>query len=300
MFELLRREGVYLWYYFDLQIRQIFPYWVLGMVLGSAISVFAKESIHRLFLAIRGKPLGALGVIPAAVLGIVSPLCMYGTIPIADSFSESGMEHDWLAAFMMSSILLNPQLILYSMALGPAALAVRIISSFLCGAAAGLLVRRFFKNRPFFNFTGFSAPISRDTDPNPLIRFLKNLWRNVKATGFYFLLGVILSVLFQRYVPSDLVAGLFGENEGFGVLMAATIGVPLYACGGGTIPLLQAWLVDGMSIGSAAAFMITGPATKITNLGAVKIVLGKWRFALYLSFTILFALLTGWAVNLIF
>lgn len=54
-----------------------------------------------------------------------------------------------------------------------------------------------------------------------------------------------------------------------------------------------------MSVGSAAAFMITGPATKITNLGAVKIVLGAKRFALYLTFTILFALATGWVVNMI-
>ena len=131
------------------------------------------------------------------------------------------------------------------------------------------------------------------------MRFLKNLGRNLKATGPMFLLGVVLSALFQRYVPADLVAGLFGENEGFGILMAATIGVPLYACGGGTIPLLQAWLIDGMSMGSAAAFMITGPATKITNLGAVKIVLGAKRFALYLAFTILFALVTGWVVNMI-
>ena len=129
--------------------------------------------------------------------------------------------------------------------------------------------------------------------------FLKNLGRNVKATGPMFLLGVALSALFQRYVPSDLVADLFGDNRGFGVLMAATIGVPLYACGGGTIPLLQMWLVDDMSMGSAAAFMITGPATKITNLGAVKIVLGTKRFAAYLVFTVLFALLTGWIVDII-
>lgn len=107
MLDILRREGIYLWYYFDIQLRQILPYWVLGMVLGSAISVFAKDHIHRLFLAIRGKRLGALGVIPASLLGIALPLCMYGTIPLAASFSESGMEHDWLAAFMMSSILLN-------------------------------------------------------------------------------------------------------------------------------------------------------------------------------------------------
>lgn len=299
MFLVLRREFIYLWYYFSVQLEQIFPYWVLGMVLGSAISVFAKDSIHKLFRSIQGKRLGALGVIPASALGIASPLCMYGTIPIAASFSESGMEHDWLAAFMMSSILLNPQLIFYSMALGPEILLIRIVSCFLCGIAAGSLLRAFCRGKPFFDFTGFAEPKSRDTNPNLLIRFLKNLGRNLKATGPMFLLGVILSALFQRYVPADTMARLFGENEGFGLLMAATIGVPLYACGGGTIPLLQAWLMDGMSAGSAAAFMITGPATKITNLGAAKIVLGAKRFTLYLAFTILFALVSGWVVNII-
>ena len=80
--------------------------------------------------------------------------------------------------------------------------------------------------------------------------------------------------------------------------MAATIGVPLYACGGGTIPLLQAWLLDGMSAGSAVAFMITGPSTKITNLGALKIVLGGKRFALYILFVMLFSMLTGLLINI--
>lgn len=95
------------------------------------------------------------------------------------------------------------------------------------------------------------------------------------------------------------MTALFGGNEAFGVLMAATIGVPLYACGGGTIPLLQAWLADGMSLGSAAAFMLTGPSTKITNLGALKIVLGVKHFALYIAFVMMFSLVTGLAVNLI-
>jgi uncharacterized membrane protein YraQ (UPF0718 family) len=43
--------------------------------------------------------------------------------------------------------------------------------------------------------------------------------------------------------------------------------------------------------------MITGPATKITNLGAVKIVLGIKRFALYLLFTLFFAYITGLVIN---
>ena len=90
---------------------------------------------------------------------------------------------------------------------------------------------------------------------------------------------------------------LFGKNRGSGLLMAATIGVPLYVCGGGTIPLLVAWLSDGMSMGSAASFMISGPATKITNLGAVKIVLGVKHFALYWLFVIAFALVSGLTID---
>ncbi|MDE6832896.1 MAG: permease, partial [Ruminococcus sp.] len=230
-----------------------------------------------------------------------SPLCMYGTIPLSASFSRKGIRDDWLGAFMMSSILLNPQLIIYSMALGKEVLAVRIITCYVMGVTAGLILRYAYKGKSFFNFEGFSERASHDTDPNLFIRLLKNIGRNFKATGLYFLFGVLLSALFQRYVPAEDFAKLFGsENEGFGLLMAATIGVPLYACGGGTIPLLQQWLYSGMSIGSATSFMLTGPSTKITNLGALKIVLGVRNFILYILYVMLFSMLSGFVVNIIF
>lgn len=301
MIDVLRREAIYLWYYFDVQFRQIFGYWAIGIAIGSVVSVFGKDRIHRLFSALRTKKLGVLGILPASAIGIASPLCMYGTIPIAASFAQKGMQDDWLAAFMMSSILLNPQLIIYSAALGPVALALRVVSCFVCGAVAGLCVHVFYTRRGkgYFNFSGFAEPVSRDINPNPALRLLANIWRNIRATGPYFLIGVLLSAIFQRYVPEDLMVRVFGGNRAFGVLMAATIGVPLYVCGGGTIPLLQQWLATGMSMGSATAFMITGPATKITNLGALKIVLGIKRFALYIAFSVTFAFLTGLLVDMI-
>ena len=301
IFSVLKREFIYVSSYFMIQLRQILPYWIMGMVLGSVISVFVKDKIHGAVTKLGEHKLGVFGIVLASILGIASPLCMYGTIPLAASFSRKGIRDDWLAAFMMSSILLNPQLIIYSMALGKEVLAVRIITCFLCGIAAGLILRYGFKNKAFFNFDGFAEKQSRDTHPNLLIRLLKNIGRNFKATGLYFLFGVLLSALFQRYVPADGFAKLFGsEHQGFGLLMAATIGVPLYACGGGTIPLLQQWLMSGMSIGSAASFMLTGPSTKITNLGALKIVLGMKHFLLYLLYVMLFSLACGFVVNLLF
>ena len=78
MFEVLHREFVYIWYYFTIQFEQIFKYWVLGMVLGSAISVFAKDYIHNAFRNLKDKKLGIIGIFVASALGIASPLSVEG------------------------------------------------------------------------------------------------------------------------------------------------------------------------------------------------------------------------------
>lgn len=297
--EIISREFIYIWYYFSVQLHQIFSYWVIGMIIGSVVSVFFKDKIHGAMRKMNSDGSSFTGIVLASMLGVASPLCMYGTIPIAASFSKSGIRDEWLAAFMMSSILLNPHLIIYSAALGLKVLSIRIVTCFLCGISAGVIIRIFYKKSSFFTFASFDEPKNKDTDPNLFMRFLKNLYRNVKATGGYFLVGVLLSAMFQRYIPQDAVTFMFGGNEAWGVLMASTIGVPLYVCGGGTIPILRMWLENGMSLGSAAAFMITGPATKITNLGALKVVLGIRHFVYYWLYVILFSVLCGLLVNIL-
>jgi uncharacterized membrane protein YraQ (UPF0718 family) len=300
MINLCQRELIYLFYYLDVQIQQIIFYWVLGILLGSLVSIFGKEKIHSLFLTLEKKRLGVFGIIPASLLGIASPLCMYGTIPIVASFSAKGMRDDWLTAFMMSSMLLNPQLLIYSAALGKQMFILRLVFCFLGGVCAGLCVRFFFQGKPFFSFAKLDEPSNRDRHPHIIIRLLLNIWRNIKATGPYFLLGILLTALYQRYVPQEWVVNIFGSQaSGFGVLIAATLGVPLYVCGGGTIPLLAEWLRNGMSPGSAVAFMLSGPATKITNLSALKIVFNKKHFVFYLLYVILFALVSGLLVDVL-
>ena len=42
MLENFQGELIYIWYYFDIQLRQILAYWILGMVIGSLVSLFAK------------------------------------------------------------------------------------------------------------------------------------------------------------------------------------------------------------------------------------------------------------------
>lgn len=127
--------------------------------------------------------------------------------------------------------------------------------------------------------------------------FLNDVNRAVIKTAPYFLVGIVLTALFERYFPKDLIMNLFSADKGLGILLAASLGVPIYVCGGGTIPLLKAWLDAGMSLGSAVAFMISGPATKLTNLSAVKIILGLRNFVLYIAFNMVFSVAAGFIVD---
>lgn len=297
MAEILEREFIYLWYYFLIMFEQIAPYWLFGIITGSFISSFGGERVHQLLLVLQGRRIGISGLILASLLGIASPICAYGTIPILASLSRKGLRDDWLGAFMMSSILLNPQLLVYSIVLGKAVLITRFISCFTCGVLMGLLIRFLYGYDKFFNFSSFLEPVGGCKSSSGVFLLLKNVFKNVKATWLNLLIGIFLSVLFQLYVPKEDFANLFGSYRGFGVLMAAGLGVPLYICGGGTIPLIMEWLDKGMSLGAVTAFMIVGPATKFTNLGAIKVILDARHFMIYLLYVSLFAILSGLLVN---
>lgn len=158
----------------------------------------------------------------------------------------------------------------------------------------------FFSRKPLFNFNGFEETEKCGDGSKSAVKFFKSVHRGIIKTAPYFLLGIFLTALFDRYFPKELILSLFSSNTGFGVLLAASLGVSVYVCGGGTIPMIREWMDVGMSPGSALAFMITGPATKITNLSAVKIILGVRNFSLYIAFNMIFAVAAGVITDLIF
>lgn len=282
------------------QVGQVLPYWVAGILLGSAIAVFGKERLHGLLQGRRG------GLFFASAIGVASPLCMYGTIPIAAALAHKGARQDTLAAFMMSSVLINPQLLVYTAALGRGVLMARVVACLLCGVVAGLMVRRYTRGgRAFFDFSGVSEGHgSRDTHANPLLRYLANVGRNVRATGLWFLLGILLAAGFLYLLPHQAFFHLYdAETAPAGnaaeVAGMALAGIPFYVCGGGAIPLMASWLQLGMSTGAVIAFTLTGAGTKITNLSALKMVLGMRHFLCYIAYVTLFAISAGVCTNLL-
>jgi uncharacterized membrane protein YraQ (UPF0718 family) len=277
------------------QFVQIAPYWALGLIMGSLVSVYLSERIVARVSALGNERFSFAAVCVASALGIASPLCMYGTVPLVASLGRKRVPSYILAAFMMSSIFLNPNLFLMSFALGVPVAMARLITCTLGGIVAGVVVWLVWKDKSPFRFDSFEGEYLKKKRT-----LLRDLLRAFQVTAPYFFFGVLLTALYDRYFPREWMSALFGGNQAMGTLFAASLSIPLYACGGGAIPLMLAWMREGMSAGAAVAFMLAGPATKFTNLGAVKIILGAKNFALYLAFSLVYAVVCGILTDMIF
>jgi uncharacterized membrane protein YraQ (UPF0718 family) len=130
-------------------------------------------------------------------------------------------------------------------------------------------------------------------------RFLSQVMSLTESVGLYFVAGIIIAAAFEVFVPSGWVSKLLGKGHWYSVLVAGSLGVPLYACGGGAIPWIKVLLGEGMSQGAALAFFLVGPATRITALAALATVLSRRALVLYVTFVLVGATGLGYLFNLV-
>ena len=135
----MEKEFIYFCRHFWLVLRGVAPFWAAGIAGGSRRLRIREGTAQR---ALRAHiAAGASRCSRRARSASPRRSACTARCRSRPSFSEKGMDDGVLAAFMMSSVLLNPQLMIYTAALGAEALAARTAAAFLCGAAAGFLVR---------------------------------------------------------------------------------------------------------------------------------------------------------------
>lgn len=284
-------------YLFMVQAGQILPFWVLGITAGAFMSVYGESALKHfaLYASNRRFLLGKLFL--AAAIGCASPITMFGMIPVLMILAEHKISQGVLASFTVSSVLINPNVFIYSFALGTYTALLRLVLCILAGVTAGLLSSAFCKNEFIINLNGFENQSGIKETGSKIKKVLNKLKKSACRTAPNLFIGILLAAMFQLYFPKGILEYFFRYNKGMGVLFSASLGVPVYYCGGGTIPLIKAWMAEGMSVGSVMAFVITGPATKITNLTAIKAMMPRGKFRYYILFIIIFGVVMGTIID---
>lgn len=274
----------------------LLPYIVSGIILGELLKLTSwTKVIYR--WTTTASPF--LSILAAVVLGAASPICTFGTVPVVLLLLRAGVSISPLVAFLSASSMMNPQLFILTYGgLGKEIAVIRLFSVLVFGVAIGLAVyyipaSRILKSGIVIDNEEHKSICSNSFKKFALKKFAKDVLDNLEYMGFYIVIGAILGALIEVYAPGHLAHILSGSGKRLSVPIAALLGVPLYSCGGGTIPVIQAFIREGMSRGAAIAFLITGPATRITPLMALAAILKPIAIILYVVVLIAYSLCIG-------
>jgi len=115
----------------------------------------------------------------------------------------------------------------------------------------------------------------------------------------YVIMGIAVGALVHGYVPNDSLASLINKSTWYSVPLAVLIGVPLYACSPGAVPIAYALIEKGVPLGTALAFMMSVIAISLPELIILKKVL-KLQFILtFVGIIAIGIIIVGYLLNIL-
>ena len=279
---------------------QLWYFLILGIMFTSLISVFwNNESVSRFFQQPRAS---WISIILTAVAGVISPMPIYVVIPLIAALYKVGVPVPVLFTFIVSSPLMNP--VLFSMTAGAfgyemafARLFVAVTLGLTAGFVTLILTNRNYLDKFMSSKVGDIADrpaFQRGSVKSFFHIFGFEFYRLTRFAAKYFLIGIIVAALVKVYIPIRWVIDTLGRGSSYSVLAAVAAGIPLYACGGGSIPVMEVLLAMGMNKGAILAFFISGPATKLSTLVALKAAIKKEAYIVYLLICFIGATIFGY------
>ncbi|MGD1970351.1 MAG: permease [Desulfobacterales bacterium] len=107
-------------------------------------------------------------------------------------------------------------------------------------------------------------------------------------------LAFFLEALIILYVPQEWITGALGQNNPMAITTAAILGIPIYTSSLTALPMISGLLTQGMNPAAALAFLIAGPTTTLPAMAAVWPLVARRVFVLYVSFSLIGAVLMGY------
>ena len=309
MFDLLRQITVDFW----ATIAQMSPYLLFGFLVAGLLSIFVSQEMVERHLG--GK--GMVPILKASLFGLPMPLCSCGVIPVSMSLHQRGASKGATISFLLAT----PQtgvdciLVTYSL-LGPVFAIFAPVAALVTSLVGGLLVSL------FGHAPEDKGADREDHDPvhpqsdgsqaagkcccHPLVTPRRRLLDGLRYSflslprdiGKSLLVGLAIAAVISALVPDDFFAQKLGRGLP-AMLVMMLIGIPIYVCTSGSVPLAAAMILKGLSPGAAFVFLMTGPVTNAAGLATLWNTLGRRTAILYLITVAVCALAGGFLLDAI-
>jgi uncharacterized protein len=248
---------------------RFFIYEVPKVLLLLTLIVFAVGIIRTFFSPehtrkVLEKKSLLLGNILASTLGIVTPFCSCSAVPLFIGFVEAGVPLGVTFSFLIAAPMINEVavVLLFTFFGWKTALlyvSTGLIIAIISGFVIGKLKLEKFVEEWVYEIKSVNADSTEDK-----ISFAERIEFGfiavkdiVSKVWIYIVIGIAVGAWIHGYVPENFMAGIMGKSSWWSVPLSVLIGIPMYSNAAGIIPVMQALLEKGASLGTALAFMMS-------------------------------------------
>ena len=265
-------------------------FWFLvGLIMAGFIHQFIPHSLLQKVLG--GK--GLLPIVLASILGILLPVCSCGIIPVALALHKKGVATGPSLALCVAAPAINPAAFgLAYTTLGKEITIGYIVTVAMAAIFLGLIANKIIhpvhyitksKGKCGCGHEHYHDEHHHEHGPNNrLIEGFK--WSfNTMAVELApaLVYGFIAAGVLMALVPQEIIQMTLGFRGIIAYPLTALVGSVMFVCNVGAIPLIATLINQGALPFIAIIFLITGPATNVSQLFLLNRAFGSKAMFLY-------------------
>lgn len=287
---------------------QFFLYDVIKITVLLCVLIYLISYIQSYFPPERSKKImgrfhGIWANCIAALLGTVTPFCSCSSIPLFIGFTSAGLPLGVTFSFLISSPMVDlGSLVLLMSIFGAKVAVLYVVLGLVIAVAGGTLIEKLHMENQVEEFIRRASAVDIAsptlTQKERLVYAKEQVEETFKKVFPYILIGVGIGAVIHNWIPERWVVAVVGSSNPFGVILAAIIGIPMYADIFGTIPIAEALLGKGAQLGTVLAFMMGVTTLSLPSMIMLRKAVKPKMLGVFIAICALGIIVVGYLFNL--
>ncbi|MGI2304631.1 permease [Staphylococcus cohnii] len=269
---------------------------VVSFIVSLIQQVVSEEKIKKLL----SKPNKAVNYILGMIFGAVTPFCSCSTIPILAGLLNSKVPFGPAMSFLIASPLMNPLMIFMLWALlGWKVAIVYFVVLAIFSILTGLVFSKMNLAESYKGVNVKGDGFFANKTGSRFKQALSDAWAFLYPMLPYLFIGVFIGAFIYGFIPEEFITK-YASGDGFiSVFIASVIGIPMYIRPETMLPIAEALVSKGMSLGTVVALIIGGAGASIPEVVLLSKLFKKKFVVSFVIAILVVAIATGLIVNII-
>ena len=269
---------------------------VVSFIVSLIQQVVSEEKIIKLL----SKPNEVVNYILGMIFGAVTPFCSCSTIPILAGLLNSKVPFGPAMSFLIASPLMNPLMIFMLWALlGWKVAIVYFVVLAIFSILTGLVFSKMNLAESYKGVNVKGDGFFANKTGSRFKQALNEAWAFLYPMLPYLFIGVFIGAFIYGFIPEEFITK-YASGDGFiSVFIASVIGIPMYIRPETMLPIAEALVSKGMSLGTVVALIIGGAGASIPEVVLLSKLFKKKFVVSFVIAILVVAIATGLIVNII-